>query len=708
MTNPQLTTLISRATGSKESAVATVLKLLQDGATIPFIARYRKEATGNLDEVQLAAIESELKKTEDLIKRKAYIIAAVQEQGQLTPALRAQLENCWDATELEDLYLPYKRKRKTRAETARLLGLEPLASRIWRQERGEPTEFAAAFLTKKVTSIEDALAGARDIIAEWVSEDPKARAMVRKHFNRSALISSKAARGKKKDADNYRDYLDHSEPLRKVPSHRLLAMLRGQAEGLLSVSIQPAEEEVLHELDRGFLRNNGPSSKEVQLAIHEGYQRLLGPSIETEFRNTAKEKADREAISIFAENLRQLLLGAPLGEKRVLGIDPGFRTGCKIVALDQHGNLLHHTTVYPHPPQNKTLESATILGELVKKYRLEAVAIGNGTAGRETYDFCRGVDFGSQPDLFLVNESGASIYSASEVAREEFPDQDLTVRGTISIARRLMDPLAELVKIDPKSIGVGQYQYDVNQVMLRDELNRTVASCVNSVGVDLNTASQHLLTHISGLGPSLAANIVEYRRQAKGFTSRAELKKVPRLGEKAFEQAAGFLRIRQAANPLDNTAVHPEQYPLVERMAKEGNFKVADLIASRANRDRIDLHRYVSPTVGLPTLLDIMEELAKPGRDPRGEAQTVSFGKVTDINDLKEGMLLPGVVTNVTAFGAFVDIGIKENGLVHVSQLADRFVSDPKTVVSLNQQVQVRVVAIDLARKRVGLSMKGG
>lgn len=704
---PQLSKLISQALDLPERGVVAVLKLLSDGATIPFIARYRKEASGNLDEVQLAAIERERKRLEDLIKRREYILATIEAQGKLSPKLRTAIEDCWDETRLEDLYLPYKRKRKTRAETARQRGLEPLADWLWKQERGNVTEQARRYLNDDVANVKEALAGARDIIAERITEDEVARNRVRKHFRRSATISAKPARGKKKEADKYRDYFDYSEPLRKAPSHRILALLRGESEGLLSLTVRPDEEATLHDLERHYLYNNGPAAREVREALHDGYQRLLAPGIETEFRKQAKERADREAIDVFVNNLRQLLLAPPLGSKRVLGIDPGFRTGCKVVAIDANGTLLEHTTVFPHPPQQRTLEAAEQLRAFAERYQLEVVAIGNGTAGRETMDFCQGVDFGRKLDLFMVDESGASIYSASDVAREEFPDQDVTVRGSVSIARRLLDPLAELVKLDPKNIGVGQYQHDVNQTLLKEELDRTVESCVNSVGINLNTASKHLLTYVSGLGPALASNIVAYRSDNGPFRARRELKKVSRLGEKAYEQAAGFLRIPAADNPLDNTAVHPERYALVERMARDLGVGVTDLIQRAELRKKIDLRRYVKEgEVGLPTLKDILSELAKPGLDPRGAAQTFEFGNVRTIEDLHEGMVLPGIVTNVTNFGAFVDIGIKENGLVHISQLADRFVSNPADVVSLRQQVRVRVLSVDRDRKRIQLSMK--
>ncbi len=687
-------------------AILSVLKLLGEGATIPFIARYRKEMTGGLDEVQIAEIQQAKKRFDDLQARKETILKAIEEQGKLSPELQQRIESTWDSTVLEDLYLPYKRKRKTRAMVAREKGLEPLAEWLWQQQSGDPQSIAAKYLSEDVPSATDALAGARDILAERINEDQSTRNRVRSHFRRDAIIQSKVARGKDKEGEKYRDYFDYQEALKKVPSHRLLAIRRGEEEGFLRVIIAPEDELVLSDLERKYIKGNSQSSQQVKEALHDGYQRLLAPSIETEFRNLAKEKADKEAIEVFVTNLRQLLLAAPLGQRRVLGIDPGFRTGCKVVCLDENGQLLAHDAIFPHPPRQRTIESEELLRDLVAHFQLEVVAIGNGTAGRETLSFCRGVDFDRKLDLFMVNEAGASIYSASAVAREEFPDKDVTVRGAVSIGRRLLDPLAELVKIDPKSIGVGQYQHDVNQTQLRESLDRTVESCVNSVGINLNTASKHLLTYVSGLGPTLAENIISYRSENGSFQSRKELLKVKRLGDKAYEQAAGFLRIRDAKNPLDNTAVHPERYALVEQMAKDLGVGIQDLIQKGDLRKRIDLHRYTNQEVGLPTLKDILQELAKPGLDPRGEAQPFDFGQVSTIDDLREGMVLPGIVTNVTNFGAFVDIGIKENGLVHISQLANRFVRNPSEVVSLNQKVQVKVMEIDRERKRIQLSMK--
>lgn len=686
--------------------VQAVLDLLEGGATIPFIARYRKEATGSLDEVQVADIQDHWKKFTELDKRREAILASIEEQGKLTPELRRAIEAAATMTELEDLYLPYRPKRKTRATVAIERGLEPLAQRIFAQKDREVDTLAEQYLNDQVPTVDDALQGARDIIAEWVSEDKNARDRVRRHFDKSAVIASRLVKGKEAEAQKYRDYFEWSEPLRNCPSHRLLAMRRGEEEGFLRVGIAPEEEAAVESLDRQFVTGYGASAEQVRLAVKDSYKRLLQPSIETEFRNLSKEKADLEAIRVFTDNLRQLLLSAPLGERRVLGIDPGFRTGCKVVALDANGNLLKNTAIYPHEPQRQVFESQSLVEDWVETFQIDAIAVGNGTAGRETMDFLRKIKFQRPVDIFQVNEAGASIYSASEVAREEFPKEDVTVRGAVSIGRRLMDPLAELVKIDPKSIGVGQYQHDVNQTLLKDSLDRTVESCVNAVGINLNTASKHLLTYVSGLGPTLAQNIVAYRAENGAFKKRGDLKKVPRLGDKAFEQCAGFLRIREAANPLDNTAVHPERYALVEEMAADLGCKVQDLVRDRALRQRIDPKRYVRGDVGLPTLQDILKELEKPGLDPRGTAQPFEFGNVRNIEDLSPGMILPGIVTNITNFGVFVDIGIKDSGLVHISQLANKFVRNPQEVVQLQQQVMVRVVEVDLQRKRVALSMK--
>lgn len=700
--------MISNLLGISERQIDSTLRLLGEGATIPFISRYRKEATGGLDEVQIEQIKEQHDKLCDIAKRKETILATISEQGKLTAELESRINDSWSTTELEDIYLPYKPKRKTRAEAARQKGLEPLAMLLLMQREANPAARAAAFVKGDVKDVEDALKGARDIIAEQVNEDERARNTVRNQFARQGIITAKVAKGKEEEAAKYRDYFDFSEPLKRCTSHRLLAIRRAEAEGLLKVSISPDDEECLERLDRQFVRGNGEASRQVAEATADAYKRLLKPSIETEFAAQSKERADEEAIRVFTENLRQLLLSAPLGQKRVLAIDPGFRTGCKVVCLDAQGNLVHNENIYPHPPVNKTSEAASKLRKMVEAYQIEAISIGNGTASRETEDFISRQSFDRQIPVFVVSEQGASIYSASKTAREEFPEYDVTVRGAVSIGRRLMDPLAELVKIDPKSIGVGQYQHDVDQTKLKKALDQTVENCVNLVGVNLNTASSHLLTYISGLGTQLAQNIVNYRAENGAFGSRKELMKVPRMGAKAFEQCAGFLRIPDAKNPLDRTAVHPESYHIVERMAKDLRCTVDELIADKALRGKIRVADYVTATVGLPTLQDIMQELDKPGRDPRKEIKVFEFDKnVRTINDLREGMILPGIVGNITNFGAFVDIGIKENGLVHLSQMADRFVSDPTEVVSIHQQVMVRVMGVDTERKRVQLSMVG-
>lgn len=705
--NPVLTKLVSEQLDLPLRKVESTLQLLEEGATIPFISRYRKEATGSLDEVQISEINTAFKKLTELEKRKASILNSIEEQGKLTDELRSRIQHCFNAIELEDIYLPYKKKRKTKASVAREKGLEPLATVLFLQQNNQIEGLSRQFITDEVPDIAAALEGARDIMAEWINEDEHARNSIRKVFEKGATIRSKVARGKEEEGAKYRDYFDFEESLKKCPSHRLLAIRRGEEEGFLRVSVLPDEEEALSKLDRLFLKGNGAATEQVKLALEDSYKRLLSPSIETEFRNSSKDKADEEAIHVFSRNLRELLLSAPLGQKNVLGIDPGFRTGCKVVCLDQSGNLLTHTAIYPHPPQNNSSEAAKTLLHLVRQFDCEAIAIGNGTASRETMDFCRSIDLPQTVDIFLVNESGASIYSASEIAREEFPDHDVTVRGAVSIGRRLMDPLAELVKIDPKSIGVGQYQHDVNQTQLKESLDQVVESCVNSVGININTASKHLLNYVSGLGPALAQNIVNFRAEHGPFKSRTALKKVPRMGEKAFEQSAGFLRIRDAKNPLDNTAVHPESYHIVQRMADDLNCTIGMLISDQKLRQSVDLKRYVTDTIGMPTLKDIMKELEKPGLDPRGNAKPIEFDKsIKTIEDLHSGMVLPGIVNNITNFGAFVDIGIKESGLVHVSQLADRFIKDPAEVVSLNQEVTVRVVEVDLQRKRIQLSMK--
>lgn len=706
--NPLFPHLIATELHLPETQTANVLKLLADGCTIPFISRYRKELTGAMDEVQIAAIHNVLEKLSEIEKRKTTVINTIAEQGNLTPELRKRIEDCWNATELEDLYMPYKPKRRTRAEIARQKGLEGLATFLLMQTAQSAEEKATRFVNqgKGVNSVEEAIAGACDIIAEMVSEDERARNAVRNNFSHDAVISAKVIKGKESEAQKYRDYFDFSQPLKRCPSHRLLAIRRGEAEGFLKVSISADDERCGERLHRLFVRNGTPSAILVGKAVADGYKRLLKPSIETEFATASKEKADEEAIAIFAANLRQLLLSAPLGQKRVLAIDPGFRTGCKVVCLDAEGNLLHHEAIFPHPPQNDSAAAAARIKSLARQFKIEAISIGNGTAGRETESFIRDLHL-DKIDVFVVSEDGASIYSASKAAREEFPDEDVTVRGAISIGRRLMDPLAELVKIDPKSIGVGQYQYDVNQNLLKKQLDQTVEHCVNLVGVNVNTASSHLLTYISGLGPLLAQNIVTYRAEHGAFTSRRDLLKVPRMGEKAFEQAAGFLRITGGENPLDNSAVHPERYALVEQMARDCHCNITDLLADKLLRERIDLKRYITAEVGLPTLQDIMQELDKPGRDPRQPLESFSFDpSVKELQDLSEGMVLPGIVTNITDFGCFVDVGVHTKGLVHISQMADRFVKSPAEIVSLHQHVTVRVLNVDLDRQRLQLSLK--
>ena len=691
--------------------IANTLKLLQGGATIPFISRYRKEATGGLDEVQIGDIQTRYEKLCELSKRKETVLSTIEEQGKLTPELKARISACWNATELEDIYLPFKPKRKTRAEAARAKGLEPLALLLMMQKENNLAAKVRNFVKGEVKDEEDALKGARDILAEQISEDERSRNLMRNQFQRQALIQSKVVKGKEAEeaSAKYRDYFDFCEPLKKCSSHRLLALRRGESEGVLKVSIFPEDEDMCNErLQRLFVRANNECAHQVKEALTDAYKRLLKPAIETEFAALSKEKADEEAIRVFAENLRQLLLAPPLGQKRVMGIDPGFRTGCKVVCLDAQGTLLHNEAIYPHPPKSEYAQAARKIVKLVEQYKIEAIAIGNGTASRETEQFVTSQRYDREVQVFVVSEDGASIYSASKTAREEFPDYDVTVRGAVSIGRRLMDPLAELVKIDAKSIGVGQYQHDVDQTKLKASLDQTVESCVNLVGVNVNTASKHLLTYVSGLGPTLAQNIVDYRTENGPFESRRQLLKVPRMGAKAYEQCAGFLRIPQAKNPLDNSAVHPESYPIVEQMAKDLNCTVADLIKDKELRSKIDLKKYVTDTVGLPTLTDILQELDKPGRDPRQKIQVFEFDKnVRTLDDLQEGMELPGIVTNITNFGCFVDIGIKENGLVHVSQLADRFVSNPADVVRIHQHVRVKVMSIDHERKRIQLTMKG-
>ena len=714
------TRLISTELHLQEHAVENTLKLLDEGCTIPFISRYRKERTGGLDEVQITAISNRLEQLQEIAKRKDTVVKTITEQGKMTPELEKRINDCWESTVLEDIYLPYKPKRRTRAQVAREQGLEPLAQLLLLQREQDPKRAAQRFVVvgSSPADVNAALSGAQDIIAEQVSEDERSRNQVRAAFRREAFIESKVVKAKKDsdEAQKYSDYFEWEEPLKRCSSHRLLAMRRGESEGILRVSITIDDEEAVERLQRNYVRGNGPCQRLVAEAVEDGYKRLLLPSIETEFMNLSKQKADDEAIRVFAENLRQLLLGAPLGQKRVMGIDPGFRTGCKVVCLDAQGNLLHHEAIFPHPPVNHRMQATMHIQDMLKKYQIEAIALGNGTASRETKDFIEDCitslpsPIGEVPgvSLFTVSEDGASVYSASKVARDEFPDEDVTVRGAVSIGRRLMDPLAELVKIDPKSIGVGQYQHDVDQTLLKHSLDQTVESCVNLVGVNLNTASQHLLTYVSGLGPVLAQNIVDYRKENGAFTSRAQLKKVPRLGPAAYQQCAGFLRIPNAKNPLDNSAVHPESYHVVEQMAKDQHCSVSDLITDATKRSQIDINKYVTKEVGLPTLTDIMKELEKPGRDPREQIEEFEFdSSVQTVEDLHEGMELPGIVTNITNFGAFVDIGVHQDGLVHVSQLADRYVSDPTQVVRLHQHVRVRVIGVDLRRNRISLSMKG-
>ena len=715
--------LIAQQLGIKESQVAGTLMLLDEGCTIPFIARYRKERTGALDEVQITAISDRYEKLQEIQKRKDTVIKTITELGKLTSDLEQRISACWDATELEDIYLPYKPKRRTRAQVAREQGLEPLAKLIMLQRERDPERAAERQLSTlhSKLSTEEAIKGAQDIIAETISEDERSRQQLRNLFSRQAFIISKVVKAKadSDEAAKYSDYFDWEEPLKRCSSHRLLAMRRGESEGILRISITPDDDEAIERLKRHYVYGNTPCGQLVSEAVEDGYKRLLKPAIETEFAALSKEKADEEAIRVFAENLRQLLLGAPLGQKRVMGIDPGFRTGCKVVCLDAQGNLLHHEAIFPHPPINKRMESAMSIQKLIQKYQIEAISIGNGTASRETDTFVKDVLAGrydinpSQqervtPQVFVVSEDGASVYSASKIAREEFPNEDVTVRGAVSIGRRLMDPLAELVKIDPKSIGVGQYQHDVDQTKLKHSLDQTVESCVNLVGVNLNTASQHLLMYISGLGPTLAKNIIDYRRENGAFTSRAQLKKVPRLGPSAFQQCAGFLRIPDAKNPLDNSAVHPESYAIVEQMAKDQGCSVADLIKNKDKREAINIKQYVTNEVGIPTLTDIMHELEKPGRDPREQIEEFEFDKnVSTVDDLVEGMILPGIVTNITNFGAFVDIGVHQDGLIHISQMANRRIAHPTDVVKLHQHLKVRVIEVDRRRNRISLSLKG-
>ena len=698
--------LIAKKLGLHDWQVENTIRLMDEGATIPFISRYRKEMTGSLDEVQLLHIKNDYNRLKELDARRESIIKSIEEQEKMTPELMQKIKAAETMAELEDIYLPYRPKRRTRATVAREKGLEPLARIIFQQQETDPLQKAEEFLTDDVPSVEEAVAGACDIIAEWINEDESARKKLRYLFGKEAVIYSKVIKGKESEGNKFSDYFDWYEPLRKCPSHRLLAMRRGEDERFLKLSIEPEGEHAIEILESLFIKGKNESSELVRKAVEDSWKRLLSSSMETEIRNISKEKADEEAIRVFADNLRQLLLASPLGEKNVLAIDPGFRTGCKIVCLDRQGNLMHNETIYPNPPQNQTALSIKKILSLVSAYKIEAIAIGNGTASRETEDFIKWVKFDKDIQVFVVSEAGASVYSASKTAREEFPDYDVTVRGAVSIGRRLMDPLAELVKIDPKSIGVGQYQHDVDQTKLQESLDDVVMSCVNAVGVEVNTASRHLLTYVSGLGPQLAQNIVDYRAENGPFRSRKEIQKVKRMGDKAFEQSAGFLRIRNAENPLDSSAVHPESYHVVEKMVKDLGCDVKELISNEDKRKEIVLDKYITPVTGLPTLKDIMDELAKPGRDPRSKIKEFRFADIHEMEDLVPGMVVPGIVTNITKFGAFVDIGIKQDGLVHISNLSKSYVSDPSTVVKMHQHVMVKVLSVDIDRKRIQLSMK--
>ncbi len=706
--NDRYAQIIADKLGIREIQVRNTAFLFSQGATVPFISRYRKEQTGTLNEVQVSQIQQEIKKYEELDKRRESIIESIEGQGKMTDELRKKLDEALDMTTIEDLYLPYKQKKKTRASVAKEKGLEPLADKILLSQNSSAEAFAKAFVNDKVADIKEALQGARDIIAERINEDTDARNRMRNLFSRDAVIYSKLVKGKEDEAQKYKDYFDYEERLSRIAGHRLMALQRGEAEGFLKITIEPAEDKAMNILERQFVRGNGEAAKQVAEAAADSYKRLLRPSIETEFANLSKAKADEEAIKVFTENLRNLLLASPLGKKRILALDPGFRTGCKLVCLDEQGNLLHNEAIYPHSGIKEEFAAMNKVTTLVEQYKSDCIAIGNGTASRETERFIKKIRFNKDIKVYIVSESGASIYSASEVAREEFPEYDITVRGAVSIGRRLLDPLAELVKIDPKSIGVGQYQHDVNQTKLKESLDEVVVSCVNQVGVNVNTASKHLLMYVSGLGPTLAQNIVNYRKENGPFGSRQELKKVPRMGEKAFEQCAGFLRIDGAENPLDNSAVHPEKYYIVNKMAKDLGCSVSDLIISADTRKKIDPKKYVDDKTGLPTLADIMAELEKPGRDPRGVFQAPEFEQsISTIKDLKEGMELQGIVTNVTNFGAFVDLGIHINGLIHVSQMSDRRVADPTTILKIHQPIKVKVLSIDMDRERISLTLKG-
>jgi len=697
--------LISKNLGIQESSVRNTISLLNEGATIPFISRYRKEKTGSLDEVQVSDIQKALKKFNELEARKETILAAIEEQNQLTDSLKTKIQNTYNAVELEDIYLPYKRKRKTKAGSARENGLEPLANLIMKQSIHSIHSEAKKYINTNIKSANEAIEGAQYIIAEWISEDDKARERTRSTMRKNGIISSKVIKNRKEDAQKYRDYFEFEERINKCPSHRLLAILRGANEGFLRVNLGIDNERMVESIERKYVSHNAPCAKILSEAIKDGYKRLILPSVENQITNEYKEKADVVAIDVFVKNLKQLLLSAPLGQIPTLAIDPGFRTGCKTVALDQNGNLQEYATIFPNQPQTEYEKASKVIGTLVEKYKLKAIAIGNGTAGRETESFIKSLNLGL--DIFMVNEDGASIYSASQIARDEFPKEDITVRGAVSIGRRLMDPLAELVKIDAKSIGVGQYQHDINQSLLKESLDQTVISCVNSVGININTASKHLLTYVSGLGETTAGNVVEYRNENGNFSNKNQLKKVPRLGAKAFEQAAGFLRIKDSKNPLENTGVHPEAYPIVNLMAKDMRCAISDLVNNQERLRQIDLQKYCSDQFGLPTLRDIIKELEKPGLDPRGAVTSFSFdGRIRSIEDVREGMVLPGIVTNITNFGAFIDIGIKQGGLVHISQIANKFVSNPADVINLQQKVTVKVLNIDIQRGRINLSMK--
>ncbi len=699
---------IARLLQMEEHKVSNTLSLLDEGATIPFISRYRKERTGGLDEVQIQSIKDAQREILELEKRRAFIIEAIDKQDALTADLKAHLLNCKSLVELEDAYLPFKAKRKTKAEIARKRGLEPLAAALMKQNVENLDYLAKPYIKGEVLDIEMALAGARDIIAEWINERAAVRDIVRREFEHAALIRTKVVKGKEEEDSKFRDYFDFEEPLKRSPGHRILAMLRAEQEGVIRLNLGPDQESTIQRIERYFIRNRTAASEQLELAIADAYKRLLKPSIETEFRQAAKQKADAEAIAVFAENVRQLLLAPPLGSKRILAIDPGFRTGCKLVCLDEQGALLHNETIYPHPPQNEKGKAAAKISNLVQAYKIDAIAIGNGTAGRETETFIQSVRLPAGTEAYVVNENGASIYSASSVARAEFPNYDVTVRGAVSIGRRLMDPLSELVKIEPKAIGVGQYQHDVDQKQLKEKLDLTVESAVNHIGVNLNTSSEHLLQYVSGIGPKLSLAIVNHRRKNGAFQSRKEILEVAGLGAKAFEQCAGFLRIPESKNPLDNSAVHPESYWIVEKMCKDLKVEVSSLLRNNNLLSSLELERYTNEEVGLPTLKDIVEELQKPGRDPRGKAKLFEFSKeVRSISDLKVGMILPGIVTNITRFGAFVDVGVKQDGLVHLSQMADRYVSDPTEIVKLNQAVKVKVLEVDAQRKRIAFSMKG-